>query len=93
MLQRVPDPFGLTREQCLIQTDAIRFKCDAIVFYTDFGFSSVMKHAEEFAKFTEALSTPTCALSILSTLIAHDAQLKPVTGKFFFTEVSMSLFF
>jgi hypothetical protein len=49
--------------------------------------------AVEFAKLTAASITPSCAFNILSTLIAHDAQLSPVTGKFFLTEVSMSLFF
>jgi hypothetical protein len=30
---------------------------------------------------------------MLSTLMAHEAQLNPVTGKLFLTDVSMSLFF
>jgi hypothetical protein len=49
--------------------------------------------AVEFAKLTAASITPSCAFSILSTLIAQEAQLNPVTGKFFLTDVSMSLFF
>jgi hypothetical protein len=50
-------------------------------------------YAEELAKLTVASITPFWDLSMLSTLIAHEAQLKPVTGNVFFIVASILLFF
>ena len=45
----VPDPEGISREEALLNTNLARSKCDAIVFYTDLGWSGGMLFAKEFA--------------------------------------------